>query len=123
MSSGSQALRARASLRADILLSAAGTSKCATIPSACTPVSVRLELCKRGRLGNNLASADSTFSCTPVPIFCTCHPSYAVPSYAIVSLNFSALTESDYPDNFATEWQPPSCQLSLCACRAGRCPE
>jgi hypothetical protein len=52
MSSGSQALSASAS-RADIHLEfARGISKCATMPSACTPVSVRLELCSRGALGN-----------------------------------------------------------------------
>ena len=75
MSSGSQAFSASASLRAAIRHSARGTSKCATMPSAWTPVSVRLELCTRGRLGNSFASAASTFSCTPVPIFCTCQPS------------------------------------------------
>ena len=39
-----------------------------------TPVSVRLELWMRGWPGTNLASAVSTFSCTPVPVFCTCQP-------------------------------------------------
>ena len=75
MSAGSQALRASASLRMGILNSARRASKCATIPSACTPASVRLELWTRGRLGKSFASAASTFSCTPVPIFCACQPS------------------------------------------------
>ena len=44
------------------------------MPSAWTPVSVRLELWMRFTLGNILPNAASIFSCTPVPIFCTCQP-------------------------------------------------
>ena len=65
----------KGALRGAIRHSGRGISKCATMPSACTPVSVRLELCTRGRLGKSFASASSIFSCTPVPVFCTCQPS------------------------------------------------
>ena len=48
MSGGRWALMASESLCGVIRASAGVTEKCATMPMACTPVSVRLELCKRG---------------------------------------------------------------------------
>jgi hypothetical protein len=62
ISSGRCAVSARGSLAIGIRNAVRGISTCATIPSACTPVSVRLELCRRGWLGKSFASASSTFS-------------------------------------------------------------
>jgi len=62
MSSGSHALSASASLRVDILIRRRGSQNVRTMPSAWTPVSVRLALVQAAApAGNSFASAVSTF--------------------------------------------------------------
>src|SRR5437016_4047760 len=66
------------------------------MPSACTPVSVRLELWSRGAEANSLLRASSIFCCTPTPVFCTCQPAYRVPSNARISLILTLSTPGDF---------------------------